>query len=156
MRRQRNCSRLTSTVLSAIRETPSSTNGWTAIPKRMCVYGFKNGEHPSPDFPKMKQSKIMGESILCGQCHGQGPNFSQDNPTQCATLYGSYNFAYIPEGERETCQECHIKKSKLGHNMQSYRSKKWQRWQLICMSMQKRTSGVMLRRRPRQRRLSLN
>lgn len=92
-------------------------------PEKNVVYGFKNGEHPSPDFPKMKQSKIMGESILCGQCHGQGPNFSQDNPTQCATLYGSYNFAYIPEGERETCQECHIKKSKLGHNMQSYRSK---------------------------------
>jgi hypothetical protein len=91
-------------------------------PAKNAVYGSKNGEHADDKYKVMKTSKIMKESILCGQCHGQGPNFELDNPTQCATLYGSYNFAYIPEGERETCQECHMKKSKLGHNMQSYRS----------------------------------
>jgi hypothetical protein len=64
----------------------------------------------------------MKEAILCGQCHGQGPNFDLDEPTQCATLYGSYNFAYRAEGGTETCQDCHMKKSKLGHNMQSYRA----------------------------------
>ena len=45
-----------------------------------------------------------------------------DNPTQCATLYGSYNFSYRVEGGTESCQDCHMKKSKLGHNMQSYRA----------------------------------
>jgi len=91
-------------------------------PEKDVVYGSKDGEHASPDFPKMKKSPYMKEAILCGQCHGQGPNFDIDNPTQCATLYGSYNFAYRPEGGTENCQECHMKKSKLGHNMQSYRS----------------------------------
>jgi len=52
----------------------------------------------------------MKESILCGQCHGQGPNFDLEEPTQCATLYGSYNFAYRAEGGTETCQDCHMKK----------------------------------------------
>ena len=91
-------------------------------PEKGAVYGSKDGEHASPDFAKMKKSPYMKEAILCGQCHGQGPNFDIDNPTQCATLYGSYNFAYRPEGGNESCQDCHMKKSKLGHNMQSYRS----------------------------------
>lgn len=91
-------------------------------PQKGVVYGSKDGAHDDPAYKTMKTAKNMKESILCGQCHGQGPNFEMDQPPQCATLYGSYNFAYLPEGERETCQECHIKKSKLGHNMQSYRS----------------------------------
>ncbi len=91
-------------------------------PEKDAVYGTKDAEHASPDFPKMKKSPYMKESILCGQCHGQGPNFELEEPTQCATLYGSYNFAYRAEGGHETCQECHMKKSKLGHNMQSYRA----------------------------------
>lgn len=96
---------------------------WTdGEPQKDAVYGSKDGEHDDPAHPAMKQSKIMKEAILCGQCHGQGPNFELDNPTQCATLYGTHLFAYIPEGGMETCQECHMKKSKLGHNMQSYRS----------------------------------
>jgi hypothetical protein len=73
--------------------------------------------------PALKTSPIMGESILCGQCHGQGPNFELENPSQCATLYGSYLFSYRHDGGQESCQECHMRKSKLGHNMQSYRSK---------------------------------
>ncbi len=91
-------------------------------PDKGAVYGSKDGEHASPDVAKMKTSPYMKESILCGQCHGQGPNFELENPTQCATLYGSYNFAYRAEGGTESCQDCHMKKSKLGHNMQSYRA----------------------------------
>jgi hypothetical protein len=90
-------------------------------PDAKTVYGSKDGDHPAPGFPKMKQSPIMGESILCGQCHGLGPNFELENPSQCGTLYGSYLWAYRAEGGQESCQECHMKKSKLGHNMQSYR-----------------------------------
>jgi len=90
-------------------------------PQKNEVYGSKNGEHADPAHPVMKKSPVMGESILCGQCHGLGPNFELEHPTQCATLYASYLFAYRADGGQETCQECHIKKSKLGHNMQSYR-----------------------------------
>ena len=50
-----------------------------------------------------------------------GPTFELENPSQCATLYASYNMAYRAEGGQEKCQECHMIKSKLGHNMQSYR-----------------------------------
>ena len=96
---------------------------WTdGTPEKNTVYGTKDGAHEDPDHPQMKTSKIMKEAILCGQCHGQGPNFELDNPTQCATIYGSHLFAYIPEGGDKACQECHMEKSKLGHNMQSYRS----------------------------------
>jgi len=90
-------------------------------PKKDTVYGNKDGQHDDPAHPVMQQSKIMKESILCGQCHGLGPNLEFDNPTQCATLYGSHLFAYIPEGGTNTCQECHMRKSGLGHNIQSYR-----------------------------------
>lgn len=100
------------------------THTWVdGKPDRKTVYGSKDGSHPSPGHPKMKASPIMGESILCGQCHGQGPNFELENPSQCATLYGSYLFSYRHDGGQESCQECHMRKSKLGHNMQSYRSK---------------------------------
>ncbi len=93
-------------------------------PRRNTVYGVSGeGEHPDDRFKSMKPSPIMSESIFCGQCHGQGPNFELENPTQCATAYGSYLFAYVPEGGSETCVECHMKKSGLGHNMQSFRVK---------------------------------
>jgi nitrate/TMAO reductase-like tetraheme cytochrome c subunit len=96
---------------------------WTdGYPQKNAVYGVKDGKHDADSHPVMKTSKVMKESILCGQCHGLGPNFELDNPTQCATLYGSYLWAYQAEGGKETCQECHMGKSKLGHNMQSYRS----------------------------------
>jgi hypothetical protein len=98
------------------------THKWVdGTPARDTVYGSKEGAHADPAHPKMKESKIMDESILCGQCHGLGPNFELENPSQCATLYGSYLWAYRAEGGQEKCQECHMKKSKLGHNMQSYR-----------------------------------
>ncbi len=85
------------------------------------VYGSRDGPHFCGVFPSVKKSPIMGESLLCGQCHGQGPNFEFGNPTQCATLYGSYLFGYLADGGRDTCQECHMRRSRLGHNIQSYR-----------------------------------
>lgn len=91
-------------------------------PQKNAVYGSRDGSHEPDSYPVMRQSKILNESILCGQCHGLGPNLDLDNPTQCATLYGSHLFAYLPEGGRETCQECHMRKSGLGHNIQSYRA----------------------------------
>lgn len=98
------------------------THKWSdGYPQKGVVYGNQNGAHDDARFPKMAKSPIMKESIFCGQCHGLGPNFELDNPTQCATAYGSYLWAYTAEGGRETCQECHMHKSGLGHNMQSYR-----------------------------------
>lgn len=98
------------------------THKWVdGSPEKDTVYGFKDGEHADPVHPKMKASPIMDESILCGQCHGLGPNLELENPSQCATLYASYNMVYRAEGGQEKCQDCHMKKSKLGHNMQSYR-----------------------------------
>ncbi len=85
------------------------------------VYGSKEGPHFCGLFPSLKKSPIMGESLLCGQCHGLGPNLELDNPSQCATLYGSYLFAYLADGGQKTCQECHMRRSRLGHNIQSYR-----------------------------------
>jgi hypothetical protein len=99
------------------------THKWSdGYPAKDTVYGTKDGDHPDPAFPKMKRSPVMTESILCGQCHGLGPNLELQQPTQCATAYASYLMAYVPEGGRETCQACHMEKSKLGHNIQSYRS----------------------------------
>ena len=91
-------------------------------PEKNAVYGSTDGEHEDEAHPVMKESMIMKESILCGQCHGLGPNFDMENPTQCATLYGAHLYTYIPEGGQATCQECHMEKSGLGHNMQSYRA----------------------------------
>ncbi|MBW2186426.1 MAG: cytochrome C, partial [Deltaproteobacteria bacterium] len=94
---------------------------WTdGYPQHDTVYGYNNGEHEDDTFAKMKVSPIMDESIFCGQCHGMGPNLELENPTQCATAYGSYMWAYRAEGGQETCQECHMTKSGLGHKILSY------------------------------------
>lgn len=82
------------------------------------LYGNKESAHSDIKFKSVKKSPVMKESILCGQCHGLGPNFDLPNPSQCATLYGSYLHAYIPSGGSRTCQECHMKKS---HAMFAYR-----------------------------------
>jgi hypothetical protein len=98
------------------------THKWAdGFPEKDTVYGFKDGAHLDAAHPKMKKSPIMDESILCGQCHGLGPNLELEEPSQCATLYGSYLMSYTADGGHEKCQECHMKKSKLGHNIQSYR-----------------------------------
>ena len=99
------------------------THKWAdGYPRKDTVYGSKVGDHMDAKFTKLGKSPIMSASILCGQCHGQGPNLELDEPTQCATLYASYLMAYVPEGGNKTCQQCHMEESKLGHNMQSYRS----------------------------------
>lgn len=92
---------------------------WTdGEPEPNVIYGNKEGAHPDAKFKALKKSPIMKESILCGQCHGLGPNFDLTEPTQCATLYGSYLHAYVPSGGSKTCQECHMDK---GHLMPAYR-----------------------------------
>jgi len=91
-------------------------------PQPDTIYALQEGEHDHPDFNKLGKAPALNESIFCGQCHGLGPNFELDEPSQCATAYGSYLFAYIPEGGSHTCQECHMHKSGLGHDMQAYRN----------------------------------
>ncbi len=90
-------------------------------PQPDTVYGSQAGAHEDETYTKMAVAPAIKESIFCGQCHGQGPSFELDHPSQCATAYGSYLFAYVAHGGSESCQECHMEKSKLGHNMQSYR-----------------------------------
>jgi len=98
------------------------THKWQdGYPKAGVVYGSKEGDHPADAFPKMAVSPIIKEAIQCGQCHGLGPNFELDEPTQCCTAYGSYLWAYKSEVGQESCQGCHMEKSKLGHNIQGYR-----------------------------------
>lgn len=90
-------------------------------PEPNVIYGTKKGAHPDARFTAMKPSPIIGESIFCGQCHGLGPNFNMPNPSQCATLYGSYLHAYIPAGGSQSCQDCHMRQDGLGHFMPAYR-----------------------------------
>lgn len=89
-------------------------------PQPDTVYGSQDGDHEDEEITKMAVAPALSESIFCGQCHGHGPNFELEHPSQCATIYGSYLFSYVAHGGSETCQECHIQKSELGHNMQSY------------------------------------
>lgn len=97
------------------------THKWAqGFPEKNAVYGTKDGEHDDEKYPVMKKSLIRQESIFCGQCHGLGPNLEFEEPSQCATLYGSYLFAYVPEGGRETCQHCHMRKFDKGHLIPSY------------------------------------
>ena len=97
------------------------THKWTdGYPQHDTVYAFNEGEHEDEHFSKMKVSPIINEAIFCGQCHGLGPNLELENPTQCATLYGSYLWTYKAHGGQETCQECHMVKSELGHKILSY------------------------------------
>lgn len=90
-------------------------------PEKRVIYGSKNGAHPDKTYKTRKKSPIMKEVIVCGQCHGLGPNLEFPQPSQCAALYGSYLHAYIPAGGTETCQDCHMKKDSKGHLMPAYR-----------------------------------
>ena len=90
-------------------------------PQRNAIYGSHNGEHPCEKYPILKKSPQISWSIFCGQCHGLGPNFELENPTQCPTLYGHYLFSYIARGGRESCQDCHMRKFHQGHLMPAYR-----------------------------------
>ena len=80
-------------------------------PEKGVVYGTKDvPAHGDKVFTQVKKSAILSQAIFCGQCHGTGPNFEFDYPIQCATLYGSYQHAYLPRGGFRSCQECHMKK----------------------------------------------
>jgi len=79
------------------------------LPKKGMLYGSAGvKEHPDEDYEVVRKSPIMKRSVMCGQCHGLGPNLEFEHPVQCATLYGSYLNAYIPSGGTKTCQECHM------------------------------------------------
>jgi hypothetical protein len=79
-------------------------------PEPDVIYGSKEGAHEDKVFKKMKKSSIMDHAIMCGQCHGMGPNLEFENPVQCATLYGSYMHNYLSKGGQKSCQECHMQK----------------------------------------------
>ena len=82
------------------------------LPEKNVMYGPKaEKEYPGEEHMRVKKSPIMKRSVMCGQCHGLGPNLEFEHPIQCATLYGSYLHAYIPAGGSNTCQECHMKKA---------------------------------------------
>lgn len=82
------------------------------LPKSDLLYGTRNlKEHPDEHFERVRKSPILKRSVMCGQCHGLGPNLEFEHPVQCATLYGSYLNAYIPSGGTKTCQECHMENS---------------------------------------------
>ena len=88
-------------------------------PEKGVVYGNSAGKHEgATGHDTLKKGPIMQEAIFCGQCHGLGQGFHRENPTHCATLYGSYMHAYLPTGGAQTCQECHMDK---GHEMSAYR-----------------------------------
>ena len=81
-------------------------------PEAGVLYGSKEvTDHGDKMFTKVKKSSIMDHAIMCGQCHGQGPNLEFENPVQCATLYGSYQHNYLSKGGQKSCQECHMKEA---------------------------------------------
>ena len=78
-------------------------------PETGVLYGAQDLEdHEDENYPVIKKSAIMNRSVMCGQCHGLGPNMEFENPVQCATLFGSYLHNYIPAGGLKTCQDCHM------------------------------------------------
>jgi len=80
-------------------------------PEKGVLYGSKDiASHPDATFKQVKKSQIMDHAIMCGQCHGLGPNLEFENPVQCATLYGSYEHNYLSKGGQQSCQECHMQK----------------------------------------------
>lgn len=90
-------------------------------PEAGVIYGTKEGAHPDKKYKSMKKSAIMTQAVMCGQCHGTGPNLEFPQPSQCSTSYGSYLHAYIPAGGTKTCQDCHMKEGGKGHNIAAYR-----------------------------------
>ncbi len=80
-------------------------------PEKGVLYGRKVvAEHEDSTYKTVKKSSIFDHAIMCGQCHGLGPNLEFENPVQCATLYGSYEHNYISNGGTKSCQECHMAK----------------------------------------------
>lgn len=75
-------------------------------PEKSTLYG--NREIKDHEGLPVKKNPLLQDPLFCGQCHGLGPNLEFENPVQCATLYGSYLHAYIPNGGSRTCQDCHM------------------------------------------------
>ena len=81
-------------------------------PESNVMYGPKaEKEYPEEEHMRVKNSPIMKQAAMCGQCHGLGPVFESEHPVQWATPHGRYLHAYIPSGGTQTCQECHMKKA---------------------------------------------
>ena len=55
-------------------------------PEKGVIYGTKDGAHADKMYTTLKKSIIIKEAVMCGQCHGLGPNFEFPQPSQCATL----------------------------------------------------------------------
>ncbi len=68
-------------------------------PEPNVLYG--NKDVPDHQGRIVKKSPLLKDSLMCGQCHGLGPNLEFETPVQCATLYGSYLHAYIPRAARK-------------------------------------------------------
>ncbi|GAB4390033.1 MAG: multiheme c-type cytochrome ExtKL [Thermodesulfovibrionales bacterium] len=80
-------------------------------PEAGVLYSTKDvASHPDKTFKSVKKSGIFDHAVMCGQCHGLGPNLEFENPVQCATLYGSYQHNYLSQGGTQSCQECHMPK----------------------------------------------
>ena len=80
-------------------------------PKDGVLYSSKAvASHPDGKYKAVEKSAIFKDSVYCGQCHGLGPNFDNEQAFQCANLYGSYLHSYIPSGATQTCQDCHMQK----------------------------------------------
>ena len=87
-------------------EKRSSTSWKASYGCRGQLYGINEMDsHEDPVFEKVKKSAVMQHWLMCGQCHGLGPNLEFENPVQCANLYGGcYLHAYIPAGGSQTCR----------------------------------------------------
>jgi len=80
-------------------------------PEKGVLYSSKAVDsHPDKTFTKVKKSAVMKDSVYCGQCHGLGPNFDNEQVFQCANLYGSYLHNYVSSGGSQSCQDCHMQK----------------------------------------------
>ncbi len=75
-------------------------------PEKSALYGSR--EIKDHEGLPVKKSPLLKDPLFCGQCHGLGPNLEFETPVQCATLYGSYLHAYLPNGGSQTCQDCHM------------------------------------------------
>jgi hypothetical protein len=111
-------------------------------PEAGVVYGTNDvRKHKAELYNTVKKSAIMKRSIMCGQCHGLGPNLEFDNPVQCATLYGSYLHAYIPGGGSETCQECHMQNDDHSCPPDFNRKKETSAWLAKAIALEVETQG---------------
>jgi formate-dependent nitrite reductase cytochrome c552 subunit len=117
---------------------------WTdGEPQKDVVYGSKDGEHDDPAHPAMKESKIMKESILCGQCHGQGPNFELEIPPSAQRCMEPIFSPIFLRAEWKPVRNAIWKRASSVITCRATALRKWPRWRLTSMSRQRPISGVM-------------